>query len=164
MKQFGEGMRDLVPLRFVTDALEAANRTRPEGMETMAGRQMRKPLTTGEAVLRGVTGLQTSREAEAGDARRDIQAARERYMSERKLLSDTFAQSPPGMQRADIARRVLEFNARNPGMPPLTQSDLLRAAGTRQKAEKTPSSKLGLPDDRFTAALRKRGQAYVTGE
>jgi hypothetical protein len=108
--------------------------------------------------------LPLARTAEAREQRRDIKQARENYTLERKRLTDAFAQSPPGLQRQDIAERVRRFNADNPGMPPLTVSQLLKAAGTRAKAEKLPPGMVGLPDDKYTKALRKRGEVYLTGE
>ena len=163
LKHLGDASRNLSPLRFVTDIITAANRGTIEGMQTIGGRQMRTPYTTGEQVIRAI-GLQPSREAESGEARRDLQQARTRLTEGRKALTDEFTQSPPGQQRADVWKKVQAFNAANPGVPPLTQSDLLKASATRAKAGKAPPSMLGLPDDKFMKPLRQRAGAYVTGE
>jgi hypothetical protein len=163
MKHMGEASRNLMPFRFVTDILQAANKGTPEGMQTYAGRQMRQPYTTGEQIMRGI-GLQPAREAESGEMRREVQQTRQGILDQKKTFTDEFVQSPPGMQRERVWQQIQAWNRANPDLPPLTRADLLKASTARAKAEAAPPSQLGLPSDKYTIPLTKRAAHYVTGE
>jgi hypothetical protein len=163
LKHLGEASRNLSMFRFATDIITAANRSTLQGTETYAGRPMMKPYSAGEQVLRSV-GIQPAREAEAGDERRSLQRERQVILNQKKSYTDEFVGSPTGAQKERVWAKVQAWNAAHPGVPPLTRSDLLKAQGTRAKAERAPTSMLGLPDDKTMQALQRRGSAYLTGE
>lgn len=157
-RQARDAARFLIPLRAVTDVIDAVSRSEPEGMRTQTGRQMREPYSIPEAIARGI-GFTPAREAEAGEARRAVQRAATQYKAERKGYLDRWVQSTPAEQQM-MWPSIQQWNADKPAEQKLSRGDLLRAQGTRTKAEKQSPDKLGLSLDRQTEPFIKRSQIY----
>jgi hypothetical protein len=160
-KKFNEAAQHLILFRAANDVLGAINQMGAEGNRTSSGRQMREPLSPGEALIRA-TGFTPARTAEAGEARRAVKQATERLKAERKALIDQWVQSPPGAQRAGMwSGAIRDFNAGKPAAQRITMADLMRAQGTYQKARQQGTDKLGLAVDKQMRTLLPDAGAYM---
>jgi hypothetical protein len=159
-KKFGEAAQHLILFRTANDVLAAINRSDPEGMRTQSGRMMREPYSPGEALVRA-TGFQPAREAESQEARRAIKQATDRLKTERKGLIDQWVQSSPASQQSMMGT-IRSYNEGKPTEQRITVSDLMKAQGTRRKAEKEGTGTLGLAVDRQMKSLLPDAGAYVT--
>lgn len=156
-KKAGESARHLVPIRFVSDAMQSFMGA--SGTELASGRVLGQPYTPYERVARAL-GFTPTRESEAREARSTITSFEKREAADRKRWSDLFASSPPGAQREAVWQRIQrEYNPYHPGNE-LTQGDLLKAANSRQKAQAESRNLLGIPQNRNTRALMPMAEAY----
>ena len=151
--------KNIIPLRAVVDLMEAVRKSTPEGMRTQGGLQMREPYGTGEAIVRGL-GVTPAPEAESSEARRARDTAVKRYRAERKSLTDLWVQSSQSERASLWSGRISRFNDTVPQGQGITQSELLKARGVREKAERQPASNLGLPLDRRSRQFQDLNAAY----
>jgi hypothetical protein len=129
-------------------------------MQTDSGRVLREPYGLWEAGARAV-GFTPAREAESSEARRAIDMATRRLKGDRKGLTDLWVQASPS-QRGELWRNDIQpWNDRQPHDDRLTQSDLLKALGVRQKAERQPSTALGLPTDKRSRQFLPMAETYM---
>jgi hypothetical protein len=156
-KKFGESAKHLALIRFVADTLGSFMGA--EGTELSSGRKLGPTLTPWERLVKA-GGFQPTREAEAREARAAITSMEKRETAGRKTYVDEFVQSPPGLQRERVWQNVQQnWNPSHPGME-ITQSDLLKALNTREKAKAEDRGLLGIPQNRTTRALMPMAEAY----
>ena len=146
-----EASKNLVMFRMVGDALDAARKMTPEGMQTRSGRLMREPYGPWEAAAKAV-GFTPAREAESSEARRAKQAATTHLAAERKSWLDLWVDAQPN-ERTMMWPKIQAWNRTQPQGDHLQKQDLLKAQNARQKAQRAPASQLGLPSD-------KRGRQF----
>ena len=156
-KKFMEFARHIAPVRAFADALSSFSDS--EGTELASGRKLGKPYTAGEQAARAL-GFTPTRQSEAREARQAITSYQKRVETERKSYIDAFAQTSSGLQREQIWQAIQsQWNPAHPGAE-ITRDDLLKARGTRQKAQAEPREQLGIPQGKRTRALMPMAEAY----
>ena len=153
-----EALKNLAMFRIVGDVLDASRKMTAQGMQTASGAQMREPYGPFEALAKAA-GFTPAREAESSEARRAKQQATQGLKAERKSWLDMYAEAQPA-ERATMRPLIDRWNKSQPASDRLTQSDLLKAIGARQKREKAPASQLGLPADKRSRQFENIPKAY----